>query len=271
MKLNGGVTRMNNIKKRLDHFVGDTPRFTVSLENRIVNEVTSLGKKQKKRIIINKLSISLLFAIAMTVACVFVISITTDPASNKHAKVMTDEITKPTIEFVEPSENTFIIEYGYDNMDRGNHDFLSIDGERPIIIEKTEEENLIRGDIIYYEYPGDSVSYDPPEYYLSRIVGLPGETVEIIDGQVFIDNQKLETFYGKSSRLGMDMETYFTTPSEGSMLTEEDFKVNLDPIKIPKNAVFVLSDDWIRGTSSIHFGPLDISKIEGKVLGYIKE
>lgn len=267
---------MNNIKKRLDHFVGDTPRFTVSLEDRIVNEVTSIRKKQKKKIIISKLRLSFLFATVMTVASVFVISIATNPTSNNQADVIKDEITKPEIEFVEPTENTLIIEYAHDNMDRGNHDFLSIDGERPTVIEKKKQDSYQRGDIIYYKYPGDNVSYNPPEYYLSRIVGLPGETVEIIDGQVFINNQKLDTFYSEARRLGLNMEEWFEPNDESSMeiinsKSEEDFKENMKAVKIPDDSVFVLSDDWFRGTDSRYFGPLKLSTIEGKVLGYLKE
>jgi signal peptidase I len=39
-----------------------------------------------------------------------------------------------------------------------------------------------RGDIVIFKYPDDE-SVD----YLKRIIGLPGETVEIIDGKVYIN------------------------------------------------------------------------------------
>ncbi|WP_409270320.1 signal peptidase I [Neobacillus sp. SCS-31] len=181
-----------------------------------------------------------------------------------------DDRTKPEIDMVEEGSNTFVIEYGSDNMDRGNHDFQSIGRQlKPIVIKKTKE--VMRGTIVYYKYPGDNVSFNPPDYYMGRVVGLPGETVEIIDGQVYVNDKKLESFYAKKTRSGQDMKTYLSHDLPHSSITEEDFKEDMGPIKVPQSAVFVLSDDWFRGTDSRHFGPLDISAIEGKVLGYLKE
>lgn len=42
-----------------------------------------------------------------------------------------------------------------------------------------------RFDIIIFEYPDD-----PSQYYIKRVIGLPGETVEIADGKVYIDGSK---------------------------------------------------------------------------------
>ncbi len=47
-----------------------------------------------------------------------------------------------------------------------------------------------RGDIVIFKYPDDE-SVD----YLKRIIGLPGETVEIISGQVYIDGVALNEDY----------------------------------------------------------------------------
>jgi signal peptidase I len=40
--------------------------------------------------------------------------------------------------------------------------------------------------------------YDPDTYYIKRIIGLPGETVQIdTDGNIYIDGEILEESYGK--------------------------------------------------------------------------
>ena len=50
-----------------------------------------------------------------------------------------------------------------------------------------------RGDIVIFKYPDDE-SVD----YLKRIIGLPGETVQVKDGYVYINGEKLESdIYGK--------------------------------------------------------------------------
>ena len=38
--------------------------------------------------------------------------------------------------------------------------------------------------------------YEENTYYIKRIIGLPGETVQIVDGYVYINGQKLDEHYG---------------------------------------------------------------------------
>ena len=46
-------------------------------------------------------------------------------------------------------------------------------------------------DIVVFPY-----QYEKNTYYIKRIIGLPGETVQIVDGYVYIDGQKLDEHYG---------------------------------------------------------------------------
>src|SRR5690554_3208821 len=46
--------------------------------------------------------------------------------------------------------------------------------------------------IVFYPYGRD---YD--DYYVKRIIGLPGETIQIIDSKIYINGQILEEDYGK--------------------------------------------------------------------------
>ena len=51
--------------------------------------------------------------------------------------------------------------------------------------------NPKRYDIIVFPY-----QYDPNTYYIKRIIGLPGETIQIIDGYIYIDGEQLDEHYG---------------------------------------------------------------------------
>ena len=54
-----------------------------------------------------------------------------------------------------------------------------------------QKEGPKRGDIIIFNYP-----VDESETYIKRVIGLPGETVQIIDGYVYINGEKLDENYG---------------------------------------------------------------------------
>ena len=48
-----------------------------------------------------------------------------------------------------------------------------------------------RFDAVVFQY-----EYRDHEYYIKRVIGLPGETVQIVDGKVYIDGELLEDEYG---------------------------------------------------------------------------
>lgn len=75
-----------------------------------------------------------------------------------------------------------------------------------------------RYDIVIFPY-----QHAEDTYYIKRLIGLPGETVQIVEGYVYIDGEKLEEHYGAEV---MD------TPG----LAEQ-------PIKLGEDEYFVLGDN----------------------------
>ncbi|WP_223638840.1 signal peptidase I [Planococcus sp. 4-30] len=208
------------------------------------------------------------------------------------SEVLTDNQTKH-IELVEAKENTRLVEWSSDTMDRGNHDYDTLIHSSLVVEMGYQKVN--RGDVVYYKTPESAINKNPqlPEHSIARVVGLPGETVEIREGQVYVDDKKLDTFYGVATDRGLSKADFFEMAEqnieEGTWTTDEEvsktefitwvnldakeeyFNTSMEPVKVSSEAVFVLVDQWWRGTDSKDFGELSLEAIEGKVLGYSKK
>jgi len=108
-------------------------------------------------------------------------------------------------------------------------------------------DNPIRGQVIVFRYPRN-----PQEYFIKRIIGLPGEEVQIKDGKVTIFNQSSpDGFPLNESYLPSDLSTYNTSE---------------DRVVVGLNEYFVLGDNRNASKDSRSFGPVDRSFVIGKVL-----
>lgn len=185
---------------------------------------------------------------------------------------ITDHLTPEQLSSVSQSENTFLIDWEIDSMDRGSHEFNTfVHGQ---LVVTPDFNDLQRGQVVYYHTPPEAITSSPstPEKYIGRVVGLPGETVEIKNGQVYIDARQLNTFYGIASMHGLNEEEYFKNVQSKNIaneqLTRDYFNTNTNPVTVKENTVFILVDQWWRGIDSRDYGPLPIEKIEGIVIGY---
>lgn len=208
--------------------------------------------------------------------CLSVIGVTSllEVASSQ-LETLTDENTVAQIEQVDASVDSLLLVWSSDTMDRGNHEYDSLNHGN-LVVDLTYKD-IERGDVIYFktpEYNSENANISLPEHLIGRIVGLPGETVEIKDGQVFIDDKKLNTFYAKALRNGMDEDVYFEGLTSINKAKEKAWRkyysTSMKPVKVEEKTVFVLVDNWWRGHDSKNFGLLEIERIEGQILGYQK-
>jgi signal peptidase I len=95
-----------------------------------------------------------------------------------------------------------------------------------------------RGDVIVFRYPRD-----PSRDFIKRVIGLPGETVEVRSGQVYVDGTLLPDL----------VNTEPTAYSSGSTTLGPD-------------EVYVMGDNRPNSSDSHTWGPLSMDLIIGKVV-----
>jgi len=101
-------------------------------------------------------------------------------------------------------------------------------------------EPIERGDVIVFWYP-----LDRSKSFIKRVVGLPGETIEIRDGHVYINDHELADQYVPAGYL------------DGSTYT---------PHRIPADGYFVMGDHRDSSNDSRVFGPVPRQFIYGKAV-----
>lgn len=107
-----------------------------------------------------------------------------------------------------------------------------------------------RGEIIVFKYPRD-----PSQYFIKRIVALPGEKIEIKDGQVYIYTNSP---VGENRRIELD-EIYL---EEGV----STFNTKEGIVELGDDQYYILGDNRNHSKDSRSFGPVERSFIIGRVL-----
>lgn len=119
-----------------------------------------------------------------------------------------------------------------------DHEYLIID-ELSYRVRNPE-----RGDIVVFRYPND-----PKQFFIKRVIGTPGETVEIVGGRIKIFNDAFPN---------------------GFLLAEDEyldqaFTATTRTVTLKANEYFVLGDNRIASLDSRYFGPVTRDAIVGRV------
>lgn len=101
-----------------------------------------------------------------------------------------------------------------------------------------------RGDIVVFRYPKD-----PSQFFIKRVIGLPGEVVEVADGHVKIYNEQHPNGQILNEQTYLDQE---------QTLTKETVTLKADEY-------FVMGDNRLQSLDSRYFGPVKQSAIIGRV------
>ena len=93
-----------------------------------------------------------------------------------------------------------------------------------------------RGEVIIFRYPND-----PTRDFVKRVMGLPGDVLEIRDGRLLVNGEYMA-------------EPYVTKPDRSDM----------SPVLVPERSYFVLGDNRGLSNDSRDWGPVPYENLVGK-------
>jgi signal peptidase I len=111
-----------------------------------------------------------------------------------------------------------------------------------------------RRDVIVFKYPED-----PERDFIKRVIGLPGETVELRDKRVYINGVPLDEPY-----------VHFLQPPGGESelheVTSYDVRDHYGPVTVPPDQYFMMGDNRDNSADSRYWGFLRRDLVKGKAL-----
>src|SRR3954463_12243855 len=112
--------------------------------------------------------------------------------------------------------------------------------------------DIRRGDIVVFKYPNE-----PERDFIKRVIGLPGETVELRNKKVYIDNKPLDEPY-----------VHFLTPPSNDLqeVTSVDLRERFGPVTVPADRYFMMGDNRDNSQGRRYWGFLPGDYVKGKAL-----
>ena len=102
-----------------------------------------------------------------------------------------------------------------------------------------------RGDVLVFKYPED-----PERDFIKRLIGLPGETIELRQSRVFINGAPIAEPSLAAMRQGGHMPP--------------DIRGTFGPQVVPEGHLFMMGDNRGDSQDSRYWGPLPVGYVKGK-------
>lgn len=109
-----------------------------------------------------------------------------------------------------------------------------------MIVSPFGKDGPARGDVVV------TMSPDESGFYLKRVVGMPGETVAILEGMFLIDGEPFSEPYlhGLPASVGLSASEW----------------------KLGENEFFLMGDNRAHSDDSRKYGPVNLSNIKGRAI-----
>ena len=111
-------------------------------------------------------------------------------------------------------------------------------------------DSVERGDIVVFKYPDD-----PERDFIKRVIGLPGEMLEISDKRIFINGKRLYEPYLRNQISSVRRD-----------LRAVEGRDNYGPVTVPAGHYFVMGDNRDNSQDSRFWGPLPRSYLRGRAM-----
>ena len=109
-------------------------------------------------------------------------------------------------------------------------------------------EAIHRSDVVVFVVPPDRT-----KDFIKRVIGLPGDTIQVKNGHVWLNAQAMDDPHGH----------FEVSDRDRSPISPRD---NFGPVQVPSGKIFVMGDNRDRSYDSRFWGFVDKNDVEGKAL-----
>jgi signal peptidase I len=115
-----------------------------------------------------------------------------------------------------------------------------------------------RGHVVVFKFPED-----PTRDFIKRVIGLPGETIEIKDKRVYVNGKVIEEPYAHFIPVPLRPDDPEYGVRSGG---DEDLTVKMAAKVVPEGQLFVMGDNRDNSRDSRYWGFLPIDQVKGRAL-----
>lgn len=134
----------------------------------------------------------------------------------------------------------------------------------PFSVGKVLAKSPERGDVVVFTYPDQ-----PRVHYVKRVIALPGDRVEIKNGQLSVNgaNYYYENVQDQEDSEFFEIKKEKSPQSEWLLTLQKGVEgQNYGPLIVPPNELFMLGDNRDSSDDSRYWGTVPILRVEGKVV-----
>jgi signal peptidase I len=126
-----------------------------------------------------------------------------------------------------------------------------------------------RGDVIVFTFPRN-----PSQHYVKRVIGVPGDTVAMVDGMVRVNGRRLDERYVQRTDPDHDVHSpdfrwqraHLAARTPDALRAYHPTRDNWGPLVVPGAKYFVLGDNRDNSSDSRYWGFVDEAAVRGRPL-----